>query len=442
MVLITLILVFLLVLISSLLGIFILYPLLIGLFLFGWIAVRKGWPAKEVWKMAFAGAWKVLPLLQIFFFIGILIGFWFASGTMAGLVYYGIRIMIPQMFLLFCFLLCALVSLLMGTSFGTIGTMGTVLVIIARMSQVEPAFVVGACIGGAYVGDRISPMSSSAHLVAIVTQTNIYQNVRSMSRTMWLPFFASCGLYILLSLIQPLKTDTDQTFLLLQIPESFQLSLWNFLPICILVFFVSLRIQVKWAMALSALSAMIVATIDQGLSLDQSLRTLIMGFSLPKDDPLSSIFQGGGIQFMAKPIMVVIVSSAFAGLFGKTGMAQAFTHKMERLSQKMGRFFSAMVTSLLTASLGCTQTLSIIMTHHFLHTPYKKLNATARELALDLEDTSVLLSVMIPWNVAGAIPAQMLGYDARFIPFAFFLYLVPLFRWGEELIHLRRGGMP
>lgn len=424
-----LIVVFVLILISSVLGIFILYPLLVGLVLFMIIAVKKGWPLRSVLQMILSGALKVIPILQIFLLIGIMIGLWFSSGTIAGLVYYGVSLMVPQLFILFAFVLCSIVSLLIGTSFGTIGTVGMVLLIMSRMGNVESVFVVGAIIAGAYVGDRISPMSSSAHLVATVTRTKIYENVRNMNRTMWLPFGISCFLYLILSLHSPLKISSGNNPLLEQIPHSFHLTPWVFLPIVVLIVMIARKTNVKWAMAASAATALVVTLTTQAFPAQDLLRTFAFGFFLPEQDPLHAIFQGGGIQFMIRPTLVVIVSSAFTGIFSRTDMVLAFEHKIAALAHRAGRFSAAILTSILTASLGCTQTLSIIMTHHFLHSSYEKQKATPEELALDIEDTAVLLSVMIPWNVAGAIPAQMLGLDARFVPFAFFLYLVPLIRW-------------
>ncbi|MFW6263313.1 MAG: Na+/H+ antiporter NhaC family protein, partial [Thermotogota bacterium] len=142
-------LIFILLIVSTLLDVFILYPLLFALFLFSMIAVKRGWPFKKVLKMLFQGAMKTWPVVQIFTLIGILIGLWFSSGTIAWIVFNGLSLIIPGLFILFAFLLSTLVSFLLGTSFGTVGTIGIILMIMARTGNISMAQLVGAIMSGA-----------------------------------------------------------------------------------------------------------------------------------------------------------------------------------------------------------------------------------------------------------------------------------------------------
>jgi NhaC family Na+:H+ antiporter len=419
-------LIFILLIVSTLLDVFILYPLLFALFLFSMIAVKRGWPLNKVLKMLFQGAMKTWPVVQIFILIGILIGLWFSSGTIAWIVYNGLSLIIPGLFILFAFLLSTLVSFLLGTSFGTVGTIGIILMIMARTGNISMAPLVGAIMSGAYVGDRNSPMSSSAHLVATVTKTNIYSNIKNMFKTGFIPLVLTSLFYLILSFIYPFK-PSDST-LISQIPVSFNLSFLCALPVIGLIVLVVLKINVKIAMIVSSLIALILTVLTQGIKTLDLFETMVFGFSLEASDPLVEIFKGGGVAFMFNAMLIVLASSAFAGLFEHTDLIVAFEKKIETLAQKTYPFFASVITSIITSSLGVTQALAIIMSEQLLKKPYTLQGKSNYHLALDIADSAVVISVLIPWNVAGLIPAKMLGFDARFIPFAFFLYILPLYR--------------
>ncbi|HPR97318.1 MAG TPA: Na+/H+ antiporter NhaC family protein [Thermotogota bacterium] len=418
--------VFVLLILSTIFDLFILYPLLIALFLFGVIAVKRGWKPADVMKMLLKGALKTWPVVQIFTLIGILIGLWFSAGSIAWIVYNGLSLMIPELFILFAFILSVIVSFLLGTSFGTVGTIGVILMIMARTGDIAPAPLVGAIIAGAYVGDRNSPMSSSAHLVATLTKTDIYINIKNMFKTSFIPLLCATLFYLVISLNLPFKPG--ETEIIGHIPESFNLSLWNMTPVLTLIILVITKINVKTAMIISSLNAFLVSLFFQHMEFVTLLRTMVFGFELNNADPLFDIFRGGGIMMMFNAMLIVLASSAFAGLFEHTDLIVSFERKIEGLTGKTSPFFSAVVTSVITASLGVTQALSIIMSEQLLKKPYEIQNRDKYDLALDIADSAVLLSVAIPWNVAGLIPAKMLGYDARFIPFACFLFFVPGFR--------------
>lgn len=418
--------VFLLLIVSTILDIFILYPLLFALFLFSMLAVKRGWPFKKVMKMLLQGALKTWPVVQIFSLIGILIGLWFSAGTIAWIVYNGLSLIVPRFFILFAFLLSTLVSFLLGTSFGTVGTIGIILMIMARTGDISMAPLVGAIMSGAYVGDRNSPMSSSAHLVATVTKTDIYVNIKNMFKTSLVPLLLTTLFYALLSMFMPFKpADSD---IISMIPLSFNLSYLVSIPVIVLIVLVVMKINVKIAMLLSSLSALILTLSIQGASFTSVLKTMVTGFYLNHSDPLSQIFHGGGIAFMFNAMLIVLASSAFAGLFEHTDLIVSFEKRIEKLSENTTPFFSSIVTGIITASLGVTQALAIIMSEQLLKKPYALNGKSNYDLALDIADSAVLISVMIPWNVAGLIPAKMLGFDARFIPFAAFLYILPLYR--------------
>ena len=185
---------------SILQGVFIGYPLLLGYVIFAYISYCRGFKLKEVARMSLNGGKKALIVIKIFGLIGAITGIWMASGTVPAIIYYGINYMSADFFILYTFLITCVVSFLLGTSLGTVSTVGIALILIARTGNVNLNIVAGAIMAGAYFGDRCSPMSSSASLVATLTNTKLYTNIYNMVLTSVMPFSISIIIYVLNSL--------------------------------------------------------------------------------------------------------------------------------------------------------------------------------------------------------------------------------------------------
>ncbi|HAE42412.1 MAG TPA: sodium:proton antiporter, partial [Clostridiales bacterium] len=181
-------------------GIFLGIPLLLGLFIFIFISWKRGFSIKDIMIMSYIGGKKAFVVLKILVLIGALTAIWMSAGTVPGIVYYGIQFMNPDLFILYAFLISSVVSLLLGTSLGTASTVGLALIVLAKGGNVDTNITAGAIIAGAYFGDRCSPMSSSAHLVANITGTHLYTNIRNMFKSSILPFALSVILYALISI--------------------------------------------------------------------------------------------------------------------------------------------------------------------------------------------------------------------------------------------------
>ena len=158
-------------------GLFVGYPLLLGFFIFTYISWRRGFILRDIIKMSFNGGKRAFVVLEVFLLIGIITSTWIASGTVAAIIYYGIKYMNPNFFILYTFLISCVVSFLLGTSLGTVSTVGVALILMAKGGNINIDIAAGAIIAGAYFGDRCSPMSSSAILVANLTRTNLYTNI-------------------------------------------------------------------------------------------------------------------------------------------------------------------------------------------------------------------------------------------------------------------------
>jgi len=238
------------------------WALLFALVLFFALGLRRGYGAKALVKMAWSKMPKSMIVLRILFFIGLLTGLWRSCGTIAFFIYHGIRVITPSLFILVAFLLTVLLSYALGTSFGVASTAGVVLMALARSGGVSEAVTAGVILSGIYFGDRGAPTSSCASLVAALTETDLYGNVRQMFQTAALPYALCLIAYTVLSFRNPIVT-VDET-MLDALAESFVISPWALVPALTMLILPLLRVPIRRAMAISAAAAFVITVTVQG----------------------------------------------------------------------------------------------------------------------------------------------------------------------------------
>jgi len=375
--------------------------------------------------MIWIGVKKSFIVIKIFIIIGALTAIWRACGTVPLFIYYGTKWIIPEFFILFAFLLTCAVSFLIGTSFGTVGTIGIALMALAQSGGVSIPITAGAIISGAYFGDRCSPMSSSANLVAALTETNIYDNVKLMLRTVVLPFIASCIGFLVLSFFNPLlATDSPITA---QLSEYFDLNVIVMIPAAIVILLTAFKCDIRLSMILSILSGSAIAFFLQHMSFVEILKCLLFGF-YPEGNIISTdIISGGGLLSMVSVCVIVVIASAYSGIFEETKMLHSVEEYIEKLCLKFSLFPTMILTSIVTSALCCTQVIAMLLTCQFLNPIYKKYGLEKQTLAIDMENSVSLLPCLIPWNISVAVPIVMLSASAACIPYLLFIYAVPIF---------------
>ena len=415
---------FVLLILSVLNGIFVGYPLAIILIIFIFLAVSRGNSVKSVLIMAYKGGEKSFIVLEIFVLIGAITSAWMASGTVPAIVYYGTKFLNPNIFILSAFLISSLVSYLIGTSFGTIGTVGIALMVMARGGGVNVSITAGAILSGAYFGDRCSPMSSSANLVAHITETELYENIKNMFKTGAIPFVLASILYLILSIKFPLNAKVN--FISIEITKAFNINIITLVPALIILIFSFFKINVKKLMCFSIMAAIIISISLQGASIISVIRYLIFGFTLDNSSSLNAIIKGGGILSMVKISVVVFISSAFTGIFEETGMLSAVEKWTMKANTKPKLFLTTIIISIATSAFGCTQALAVILTHILMKNAYIKNKENKSTLAVDIENTAIVIAPLIPWNIAVLVPLATLGVGYMAIVFCFYLYLIPL----------------
>jgi NhaC family Na+:H+ antiporter len=415
-------------------GVFIGYALAAGLLIFSALAVKRGNKLSEVLGSMMNGGRKSFVIIQIFMLIGIVIASWMEAGTVPAIVYYGLKFLKPETFILAAFIISAFVSFLIGSSVGTSGTIGIALILIARSGGVDTAAAAGAVIAGAYFGDRCSPMSSSANLVSAVTKTDIYINVKNMFRTCVIPLVIALVFYFIVSAIFPLNSQNNAIGA--EIFSSFYVGLPVMLPALIIIIFSIFRVNVKYSMLFSITAAILLGLVFQDETLADSAGYMIFGYSMDSSDPLHAIMRGGGAVSMVKTSIILFIASALAGLIGDTKMLNTVEAVTEKANSRFEIFRNVLVTSLFTSAIGCCQAFTVMMTDVLNSKAYEKNDLDGYSRAVDLENTSVLVSALIPWNLSLLLPMTILGTDYSCLPYLAYIYIIPawnlIYLWAKD----------
>ena len=394
------------------------YALIVGYIIFMTYGLIEGYDLKVLMKKSFEGVLTVKNILLVFILIGMITALWRASGTIAFIVYMGSKLISPSILILLTFLLCSILSFLIGTSLGTAATMGVICVSIGKAMGINPYYLGGAVLSGIYFGDRCSPMSTSALLITELTKTNLYTNIKLMLKTSIIPFITSCLFYLFLGLKSPtLPVGIDATNIF---KENYNLNIVVIVPAILIIILSLFKVNVKKTMLVSIVISFIIAMFFQKESVTSLINYCVYGFH-HSNEKLNLIMKGGGILSMLNVGLIVAISSSYSGIFKETKMLVLMKKYLKEFSKKTSNYFVIFLSSIISGAIACNQSLGIILTYELCEELEDKQN-----MAIILENTIVLLVGLIPWNIAMAVPLKTIDIGLMSGLFAFYLYFLPL----------------
>ena len=397
----------------------VLTALVFGFFLFFVYALIRKFSVMEILKMSWTGIKTVKNILITLMLIGMITAVWRDCGTIPFIIFHSSKIIMPSIFILITFLLCCLISFLIGTAFGSAATLGVICMTISNAMGINPVITGGAILSGIFFGDRCSFISTSALLICELTGTDIFTNFKNMMRTCVVPFTVTCVLYFLIGLGMNKKDFSTEIWSLFQ--NNFNLKLIVILPALLILVLCAFRVKVKKAMIISILAASIISLIVQRTSFIDLLKMLFFGFQ-PLDEQLAVLMKGGGITSMLRVMAIIFISSCYAGIFEGTGLLKGIKSRIAWLSSKLTVKGALLVSSVLTSMIACNQTLSIMLTHYL----FKDTVKNKEQFAVNLENTVVVIAPMVPWSIAGAVPLTAVGAPTMSILLAFYIFLIPI----------------
>lgn len=412
----------------TLCGYNIIYALLLWLLLLFCYGIYKKYPFPSLIRSAAAGLQEVDRVLISFVLIGMLSAILRTSGTIAFVVYITSRVCTAGFVVPGIFVLCSITSLITGSAFASSATAGVISIVIAQAFGVPSWLSCGAVMSGIYVGDRLSPISSSAVLIAAQTHSDMFDNIGHMLKTSYIPYMAALILYFLLGqfFVTPcshLVGNMDYS--------AFSLSVLTLLPVVLIAFCSICRLSSTLTMLIGIVSGAFLAYFLQGASTFDIIKTMFIGYST-ESSGMAALLKGGGILSMKTALFSVAISACYIGIFH-------LTHFLDRIKSICSRLhFSGclryILISILASMVACSQTLAIILTNQLLE---ETISEGSSQRAGMLEDTAVLIPALVPWSTAFLVPAAAIGASLNCIPFSFYIFLVPLLSLCIEHIKLK-----
>ena len=386
----------------------------------------------------------VATALIILLIIGALSGSWMISGVVPTLIYYGMQIIHPSFFLASTCIICAIVSVMTGSSWTTIATIGIALLGIGQAQGFEDGWIAGAIISGAYFGDKISPLSDTTVLASSVTDTPLFKHIKYMMITT-VPSMIITLTIVTVAGFAHEATATDQIAMYsASLRETFHISLWLLIVPVITGILIAKRIPSIITLFISATLAGIFALFFQphllqeisGLpvqDMQSQFKGLIMTFygstQVQTGNPdLNDLVSTRGMSGMMNTIWLIICAMCFGGAMTASGMLGSITSVFIRFMKRTVGLVASTVASGLFLNI-CTadQYISIILTGNMFKDIYQKKGYESRLLSRTTEDSVTVTSVLIPWNTCGMTQATILGVATfTYLPYCFFNLISPL----------------
>ncbi len=387
--------------------------LVIAALISGLIARGLGCTWKEMEEGICDSIRKALPAMLIVICVGMLISSWIASGTIPMLVWYGLKFISPAWFLLTSCLVCSVVSLLTGTSWGTVGTMGIAFMGIAQGLGVSLPAAAGAIVAGSYFGDKISPLSDSTNLAAIASRVNLYDHIAHLQWTTLPAYLTGLAVYAVAGWrdrggsVQPEQLET----ILITLREAFAFHPLLLLPPVIVLFFALRKLPVIPGMMLSIVTALGLGLLFQAESLPGLLGLLSTGYKAETGlAAIDSLLSRGGMMSMMDVTLIAFCAFAFAGIVQTAGMLDVILQALLRVARTTGRLVASVVASSAAVALMTGSSyLSVIIPGQLFSPAFRQRRLAAKNLSRTTEDSGTVVVPLVPWSMAGVYMSGTLG---------------------------------
>ena len=406
-------------------------PTLLGVAVAGCIAWRCGFNWTAIEQAMVKGVTRAIPAMMIFLLIGVLIGVWIVAGVVPSLLYYGMQILSPDVFLPSTLIICAVASLATGSSWGTSGTIGLALIGVGSSLGFPLPVAAGAVISGAYFGDKMSPLSDTTNLASSMAGTDLYTHIRHMANTTGvafaLTFIIEIGLGFRYSSIASEQVDVSEILTLLA--SNFVIGPLMLIPPLILIVVSFKKVPPLPGLALGIVTAAVIGIVVQGVSFDQIMEVGYSGFlSETGVASVDELLSRGGIASMSYTITIVLVAMMFGGIMEQTNQLKVLVAKLLERAVSTGSLVASTAFTTFAANLIlCEQYMSVIVGARTYAEEFKARGLHAKNLSRIVEDSGTVTAPLIPWTSGAAYQAGVLGVATfAYAPFAFFCWISPL----------------
>lgn len=394
----------------------------------GIIALKLGYNYKDIEAGIIESMMKGMPAMLIVIVVGALIGSWIAAGTIPMLVYYGLQLISPKFFLLTACLVSSVVSLVTGTSYGTVGTIGVAFIGIATGLGIPLEQAAGAIVGGAYFGDKLSPFSDTTNLAPIAAGSNLFDHIKHMLWTTTPAWLLGMAVYFTIGVMseQDHVATMERAVEIQQVlKDGFEFHWLLLLPAIITLTFAVRKKPVIPGMLLSSAVAALLAIFIQNLDMATAVTSMVKGFVASTGDPMvDNLLSRGGMVSMMHVTLIAFCAFAFGGIVQKAGMLDVLLTRLLRVANTVGRIVASTVASSIAVALMTGSSfLSILIPGELFAPAYRKFNIAAKNLSRTTEDSGTVIVPLVPWSIAGVFMAGTLGVDTlAYAPWAIMCY--------------------
>ena len=419
------------------------FILLIGGAAAALVGFRNGTSYKTMLTKVADNIHAVTGAILILLFVGALAGTWLISGIIPAMIYYGLQVLHPSIFLPACVVICAVISVATGSSWTTSATVGIALIGIGKALGIPVGMVAGAAISGAYFGDKLSPLSDTTNLAPAMAGSDLFTHIRYMLFTTVPSIVVTLLIFLVLGFIQNANGVTDTETLLAAIDKKFTINFWLFLVPAIVIFLIVKKSPPLIALMIGTLLGALFAIVFQQpilleivgsktLSIEEGYKAVINAITVSTEINtdnalLNDLFSSGGMEGMLGTIWLIICAMVFGGIMDATGALQSISAVLLNWAQSVFQLFAATVASCLAINLSASdQFLSIVVPGKMFEKAYRNRGLAPENLSRTLEDSGTVTSVLIPWNTCGAYQSGVLGVSVgEYFFYAFFNWLSP-----------------
>ncbi len=406
-------------------------PLILGTSAAAIVAWSSGYKWNEIEESMYKGIRLALPAVVIIILVGMTIGAWMGGGIVATMIYYGLKILTPSFFLVSISVICAVVSLAIGSSWSTMGTIGVAGMGIGLSMGIPAPMIAGAIISGSYFGDKMSPLSDTTNLASGLTGTDLFVHIRHMLYTTIPGFIIALVIYAILGKDfgkgDMNAENIEQTMRVLQ--DSFVISPFLLIIPLIVIILVAKKVPAIPALIIGVLLGFLSQIFIQGGNMADAIAALQSGFVIDTGNSMvDKLFNGGGLDSMMYTVSMTIVAMTFGGILENTGMLQAIVKQILKFAKTSRSVVASTVLSCFATNVTCSeQYISIVIPSRMYVKAYRDKGLHSKNLSRALEDGGTLTSVFVPWNTCGVFILATLGVHAfDYAPYAILNFIIPV----------------
>lgn len=408
-------------------------PMFIGVIISALIALKIGYKWEAIEGMMITGISRAMQAILILAIVGMMVGIWILSGTIPTMIYFGLKILKPSIFLIASVLICSITSLATGTSWGTMGTMGLALMGIAQGLGMPIGPTAGAILAGAYFGDKLSPLSDTTNLAPAMAGTDVFTHVKYMIKATLIAYIIALVFFGVYGFMHASEgaADTSQVQILMDgIKDNFNVNPILLLPPVIVILAIAFKVPAIPGITLGVIAGAILAPIFQpGVSFGNILEAANDGFVMESGiEALDALLSKGGLMGMSESILMTVIAMMFGGIMEGTKQLEVVINKVTQFVKSgPGLIAATEVTCIVSNAVMPEQYISILVPGRMYAESYRKAGIHPKCLSNALESAGTVTSCLIPWNTCGMYIAATLGISAvQWIPWAVFNWLMPI----------------